>query len=103
MTQRMLLAAGLVAGLALAYVDSLPTWDDTGVLVGALLLISALLTLLGYRPPWLMALAIGLWTPLHGIFSAQDFRMIAVLFFPLVGAYLGWALRLALGRTLHRA
>jgi len=101
--QKVLLALGLLAGLLLAYVDSLPKWDDTGILVGMLLLTSGLLALLGYRRPWLLALAVGLWIPLHDVFVLHDARIFLVLLIPFVGAYAGWAVHLALRKTLHPA
>ena len=42
----------LLAGLAIAWVDARPTWDDTGVTAGALLVASAIGGLCGLRP-WL--------------------------------------------------
>ncbi len=33
-----LLAAAVAVGLLIAWVDSRPNWDDTGILVGAILL-----------------------------------------------------------------
>jgi len=101
--QNVLLAVAVLAGLFSAYVDSRPTWDDTGILAGGLLLISGLLTLLGHRKPWLIALAVGLWIPLHDIYLSHDFLMLLVLLFPLVGAYAGWAVRLGIRKTLHPA
>ncbi len=101
--QKILLIIGMLAGLFLAYVDALPNWDDTGILAGALLLTSGLLTLLGYRRPWLMALAIGLWIPLHDIFISHDWRMLIVLLIPLVGAYAGWAAHQIFRKTLKTA
>ena len=95
--QKILLTISLLAGLFFAYVDSLPNWDDTGILAGMLLLASGLLALLGYRRPWLLALAVGLWIPLH------DARIFVVLIIPFVGAYAGWAVHLALRKTLHPA
>jgi hypothetical protein len=59
MMQTILLAVAVLAGLFSAYVDSRPTWDDTGILAGGLLLISGLLTLLGHRKPWLIASLLG--------------------------------------------
>lgn len=103
MMQTMLLAAAVVAGLFSAYVDSRPTWDDTGILAGGLLLISGLLTLLGHRKPWLIALAVGIWIPLHDIYLSHDLRMLFVLLIPLVGAYGGWLVRLGIRKTLHPA
>jgi len=101
--QNILLAAAVLAGLFSAYVDSRPTWDDTGILAGGLLMISGLLTLLGHRKPWLIALAVGIWIPLHDIYLSHDFRMLLVLLFPLVGAYGGWLVRLGIRKTLHPA
>ena len=101
--QNILLAVAVLAGLFSAYVDSRPTWDDTGVLAGGLLMISGLLTLLGHRKPWLIALAVGIWIPLHDIYLSHDLRMFLVLLFPLVGAYGGWLVRLGIRKTLHPA
>src|ERR1044071_8511705 len=52
--QNILLAVSVLAGLFSAYVDSRPTWDDTGILAGGLLIISGLLTLLGVFKHWLI-------------------------------------------------
>jgi hypothetical protein len=101
--QTILLAAAVLAGLFSAYVDSRPTWDDTGILAGGLLIISGLLTLVGHRKPWLIALAVGIWIPLHDIYLSHDLRMLLVLLFPLVGAYGGWLVRLGIRKTLHPA
>jgi hypothetical protein len=101
--QNILLAVAVLAGLFSAYVDSRPTWDDTGILAGGLLMTSGLLTLLGHRKPWLIALAVGIWIPLHDIYLSHDLRMLLVLLFPLVGAYGGWLVRLGIRKTLHPA
>ncbi len=108
--QKILLAVAVLMGLSIAFVDSRPTWDDTGITVVALLLGSGLLTLLGYQKPWLIALAIGLWMPLYEIFLSHQFSLSAgfpILLFVLlvcfVGAYAGWAARLGIRKTLHPA
>lgn len=101
--QSILLAVGVLAGLFSAWVDSRPNWDDTGVLVMGLLLVSGLLTLLGGRRPWLIALAVGLWIPAHDIYLSHDPRMLIVLLIPFIGAYAGWAVRLGVRKTLHLA
>ena len=101
--QTILLAVAVLAGLFSAYVDSRPTWDDTGILAGGLLIMSGLLTLLGHPKPWLIALAVGIWIPLHDIYLSHDFRLLLVLLFPLVGAYGGWLVRLGIRKTLHPA
>ena len=101
--QNILLAVAVIAGLFSAYVDASPNWDDTGILAGGLLLVSGLLTLLGHRKPWLIALAVGIWIPLHDIYLSHDFSLLLVLLFPLVGAYGGWLVRLGIRKTLHPA
>jgi hypothetical protein len=47
----------LAAGLAIAWVDSRPTWDDTGISAAALFVASGLAALLGVRW-WLAALLV---------------------------------------------
>jgi hypothetical protein len=101
--QTILLAVAVLAGLFSAYVDSRPTWDDTGILAGGLLIVSGLLTLLGHRKPWLIALAVGIWIPLHDIYLSHDFRLLLVLLFPLFGAYGGWLVRQGIRKTFHPA
>jgi len=101
--QNILLAVAVVAGLFSMYVDSRPNWDDTGVLVLGILIISALITLLGHRRPWLIALAIGIWIPLRNIYLSHDLMMLIILLIPTVGAYLGWLLRLGFQKTFHPA
>ena len=101
--QKGLLAIALASGLLIAYVDSRPTWDDTGITVFALLVTSGIIGLLVQRRPWLYALAIGLWIPLWGVIQAQNVSMLLVLLFPFAGVYAGWALRLVVQKTLHPA
>jgi hypothetical protein len=69
--QFLLLIASNLLGFFFAYVDSRPTWDDTGVLVGAILLASAILGALGPRQPWLWALGVAAWMPLHEMLTTH--------------------------------
>ena len=101
--QRILLVIAVVAGLFFAYVDSRPTWDDTGILVGAILLTCGLISLLGFRRPWLLALAVGAWIPLRGILITHNFGSILALVIAFVGAYGGWIFRLGIRKTFHLA
>jgi hypothetical protein len=101
--QNLLLAAAVFAGLFAAYVDSRPTWDDTGILAFGILIVSGLITLLGYRSPWVIALAVGIWIPLHDILVTQNYGSILALVFAFVGAYGGWLVRLGIQKTFYPA
>lgn len=96
MGKTLLLAAAVLVGLAIAYVDSRPTWDDAGVTAFAILTAAGIFGLVSPHRPWVWALAIGIWIPLHSIAQASSpgsFVMLVVLAFPLAGAYAGMAVR----------
>jgi hypothetical protein len=99
--QKLLLLFSLVSGLLIDYIDSHPTWDDTGITVFALLVAGGIIGLVVQRRPWLYALALGLWIPLWGILHAHSFMLLLGLIFPFIGVYAGWVLRLVLRKTLH--
>lgn len=83
------LAIAVVVGMFFAWVDSRPTWDDTGVLVMAIVLSSAMFAALAPQRPWLIALAVGAWIPLHNIIAGGDWGTAITIVFALVGAYAG--------------
>src|SRR4051794_3638136 len=89
----LMLLPALAAGWALAYIDSRPTWDDTGLTAAALLACSALLGAVEPRRPWLWALAIGVWLPLVEIAGSHNAGSLIGLVLAFIGAYLGAALR----------
>jgi len=91
--RRILYLLAVIVGLAIAYVDSSPGWDDTGVTVGLLLLSSAVLGFLLPRYPWLIALAVGIWIPLVSIFITHNYGGVIALLFPFLGAYAGMFLQ----------
>lgn len=101
--QRLLLALAIVAGLSIAYVDSRPSWDDTGISAGLVLLTTGLLALLGHRRPWLLAMAVGAWIPLYGILVTHHAASILALVIALVGAYSGRLCRVAIVRVARLA
>src|SRR5208282_2665276 len=94
------LEAAVALGIAIAYVDSRPNWDDAGITAGSMLLSAGLMGLIGPQRPWLWALGIGIWIPLHSIARAPTFGSLAgsflILAFPMAGAYAGMAFRRAL-------
>lgn len=94
----------LALGLAIAWMDSRPHWDDTGITAGSLLLSAGLCGFLAGRRAWLWGLAVGLWVPLTVVAKHLSIGSVAgglvILAIPMVGAYAGVALRrmLAVGR-----
>ena len=94
--ERTLLAAAIVIGVVIAYVDSRPSWDDAGVTAFSMLLVAGVFALLVPRRPWRWALAVGIWIPIYAFVrapAAKTFAMLIVLIFPFAGAYAGMAIR----------
>src|SRR4051812_44914857 len=97
MRTRMLFAAAILTGLAIAYMDSRPHFDDAGITAGLLLLSAGAFALMAPARPGLWSLAVGIWIPAHAMVQhpdAQSLAMLLVLVFPLAGAYAGLAVRL---------
>jgi hypothetical protein len=104
-----LLLLAIALGLAIAWVDSRPHWDDSGITAGMLLLTAGVLGLIGPRRPWLWALGIGVWIPLHQVIQAPTMGNVlgglVILAFPMAGAFAGMAMRRMAGAASrqHRA
>ena len=73
--------------------DARPTWDDTGVLAFSILVAAGMLALIGAGRPWLLAMAVGSWIPLHNIAVDGGYTSLLALVFGFVGAYFGAAVR----------
>ena len=80
-------------GLAIAWVDSRPGWDDTGVTAGALLFVSAVIGFIFPRWPWRWGLAVGIWVPLAGLILNHNPGSLIALLPAMLGAYLGGLFR----------
>jgi hypothetical protein len=92
-----ILAVGI--GLLIAWIDTRPTWDDTGITVAA---IFGSTLLLGAALPgraWLWALAVGIWIPLFNIVLNSNYGAVASLVVAFAGSYAGAFLRRALSAT----
>jgi hypothetical protein len=86
-----LIFAALVLGLAIAWMDTRPTWDDTGVTAGVVVAGSALATMVGLRLWWAAACVAGplaLVLAVHGSLAA-----VVVALLGLGGAALGSVVR----------
>lgn len=82
-----------LAGLGIAWVDSRPNWDDTGITAGAILLSGIFFGYLAGRKPWLIALAVSIWIPISGIVFSQNFGSLIALTPGFLGAYIGYLAR----------
>lgn len=79
-----------VFGIAIAWIDSQPNWDDSGISAFMVLLVSMLAGYMAESKPWLIALAVGIWIPTYGIISVQNFGSLLALLPGFIGAYTGW-------------
>lgn len=87
------LILSLLAGFLISWNDTRPTWDDTGITAGLIVLTAALFGYLSPKWPWIWALTVGLWIPMHAIVFNNDFKMLLVMLFGFAGAYLGAAVK----------
>jgi hypothetical protein len=92
-----LVAAALVTGASIAYVDSRPGWDDTGITVGLLVLAAGAVAVVSSRRPWLWAVLVGASAPAVEIAAGGSVASLAALAFAAFGAFGGWLLRRSLG------
>ena len=95
---RVVLLFAVASGLAIAYVDSRPHWDDAAITAFALFASAAVAGFAAPRYPWLWALGVGIWIPMHAVatsLTAASAAMLVVLAFPLAGAWAGSLLRSA--------
>jgi hypothetical protein len=90
---KLLFGVALGLGLLIAYVDSRPTWDDTGISAFAVLASCGLLGTLGPQRPWLWAVGVGIWIPIFGILSTHNYGSLLALPFAFAGAYMGMLFR----------
>jgi uncharacterized ion transporter superfamily protein YfcC len=83
------LVSAVLVGLAIAWLDNQQGWDDTGVTAGLVLVAAGSFSALRPTYAWLWALAIGLWIPLVGIVSSQNYESLVALAVAFLGAYSG--------------
>ena len=88
---------GLLAGFAIGYVDSRPTWDDAGVTAGAVFISAALLAAASPRLGWVTGVAVGIPVlALNAVLRSNYGSAVAVII-ALAGAGVGILLGKALG------
>lgn len=98
-----LLVVATAAGLAIAWVDSRPTWDDTGVTTLLLVVTAAIVAAASGHRPWLWGLLIGIWVPLVEIPAGGPQAALLAVGFALIGAFFGSSVGGAYRRSRPRA
>lgn len=83
-------AVAVIGGLAIAYVDSRPSYDDTGVTAVLLITVAAISAAIGGKRPWLWATLVGGWTPLIEIATGGSTGSLLALVFAAAGAAVGY-------------
>ena len=88
-----ILLLATLTGLAIAWIDARPTWDDTGISVGMILLAATIFGYFSLRKPWLTGLAVSIWIPLYGMATTHHVETLIALIPGFAGAYLGYFLK----------
>jgi hypothetical protein len=84
------LVVAAIGGLAIAWIDASPGWDDTGITAGLLVIGAGVAAAVSGRRPWLWALLVGLPTPFVELADGGDPAALAALGFAAVGAAGGY-------------
>jgi len=90
----------LLAGAGIGYVDSRPTWDDTGITVMALALTALAFSLARPRQWWLWSVLVGVGTPAFAVLSGgspgTSIALVVALLGGRIGALAGTGFRTAM-------
>ena len=89
----MYLVLSIIVGLLIAWNDSRPNWDDTGISVFLLIAAAAIFAFLARKKPWLIALSVGIWIPLFSFINNHGFKILLVFIPAFIGAYIGYFAR----------
>jgi len=84
-----LVGVALSLGLLIAWVDTRPTWDDTGITAAAIFAVTALLGAALPERAWVWGLAVGGWIPVLGVALYHNYEAILALVVAFIGSYTG--------------
>lgn len=88
---------GLAVGLGIGYVDSRPTWDDTGITAGAVFLAAAVLAAARPSVAWLTGLAVGVPILAMNVLLHANYGSVIAVAIGLVGSVVGYLVGKLLG------
>jgi hypothetical protein len=98
--ERIILIFALVSGLIIAWIDTRPHWDDTGVTIGLLLLTSTICGAWSRSLSWLWGLIIGGIVFTANAAMSGNYESIVAVIVAIVGAYIGTGARIFFGIKL---
>lgn len=84
------LLLAVIAGGAIGYFDSRPSWDDTGITVFAVILVSLFLSALQPRAALVVGVAAGVPVLVMNRIASGSWAALPVVAFALLGAGLGY-------------
>jgi hypothetical protein len=90
------LIVAAIGGLAIAWIDTSPGWDDTGITAGLLVIGAGVAAGISGRRTWLWALLVGLPTPFVELAQGGDPAVLAALGFAGIGAAAGYLIARAI-------
>ena len=79
-----------ILGIVIAWIDSSPNWDDTGVTVFMVLVAAFVCGFTASQKPWLIALLVSIWIPLVGIILSQNAGGILAIVPAFAGSFAGY-------------
>lgn len=94
-----LVCCAVALGLFIGWVDTRPTWDDTGITVFIVLIVTALFGVMSPKHAWIWALAVAGGIVLFNIGLSRNYGAMLVLPIGFIGSYGGAWLRSTLQRN----
>ncbi|MDP4238533.1 MAG: hypothetical protein Q8904_03560 [Bacteroidota bacterium] len=89
----------MVLGIAIAWLDSQPNWDNTGITVFLISGVAALFGFLSFERPWIIALAVSMLIPARALVSTLNQNAFLALAPGFAGAYTGYPVRRAITKN----
>lgn len=82
-----------ISGLGIAWFDSRPSWDDTGISFVLILIVAFVFGLTTQGKTWLIALSICIWIPVFSLITNFNFGSLLALIPGFAGAFAGYLIR----------
>jgi uncharacterized membrane protein YjjB (DUF3815 family) len=88
-----LLILSAILGSLIAWIDTRPTWDDTGITAATIIIVTVILGTVMPRRAWIWALAVGIWIPVFNIILNNNYGSLLALIAAFIGSYAGVFIR----------